>query len=87
MLRSWNDNWEELSAYFKYDAPIRKLIYTTNRRRLPQAGSQGNQDQGCVFQRHSFDETHLSGHRKHIEKVDSTHTELGIDSPAALYHV
>ncbi len=30
VLRSWNDNWEELSAYFKYDAPIRKLIYTTN---------------------------------------------------------
>ncbi len=30
VLRSWNDNWEELSAYFKYDTPIRKLIYTTN---------------------------------------------------------
>lgn len=30
VLRSWNDNWEELSAYFKYDEPIRKIIYTTN---------------------------------------------------------
>lgn len=30
VLRSWNDNWDELSNYFKYDEPIRKLIYTTN---------------------------------------------------------
>lgn len=30
VLRSWNDNWDELSAYFKYDEPIRKIIYTTN---------------------------------------------------------
>lgn len=30
VLKSWNENWEELSAYFQYDAPIRKLIYTTN---------------------------------------------------------
>ena len=30
VLRSWNENWEELSNYFKYDQPIRKLIYTTN---------------------------------------------------------
>lgn len=30
VLRSWNDNWEELSNYFKYDGPIRKMIYTTN---------------------------------------------------------
>jgi transposase-like protein len=25
-----NNNWPELSVYFKYDEPIRKLIYTTN---------------------------------------------------------
>jgi len=30
VLRSWNDNWDELSNYFKYDEPIRKMIYTTN---------------------------------------------------------
>ena len=30
VIRSWHDNWEELSNYFKYDEPIRKLIYTTN---------------------------------------------------------
>ena len=30
VLRSWNDNWERLSAYFAYPAPIRKIIYTTN---------------------------------------------------------
>ena len=30
MLLSWKNNWEKLSAYFKYADPIRKLIYTTN---------------------------------------------------------
>jgi transposase-like protein len=30
VIKSWNENWEELSAYFQYDEPIRKLIYTTN---------------------------------------------------------
>lgn len=30
VLRSWNNNWENLSHYFKYSQPIRKLIYTTN---------------------------------------------------------
>jgi transposase-like protein len=28
VIRSWNDNWKRLSAYFEYTAPIRKLIYT-----------------------------------------------------------
>jgi transposase-like protein len=27
---SWRDNWEKLTTYFQYSAPIRKLIYTTN---------------------------------------------------------
>lgn len=30
VLRSWNDNWDKLSTYFDYSAPIRKIIYTTN---------------------------------------------------------
>lgn len=30
VIRSWKNNWPELSVYFKYDEPIRKLIYTTN---------------------------------------------------------
>lgn len=30
VIQSWNDNWDRLSAYFEYTAPIRKLIYTTN---------------------------------------------------------
>ena len=29
-VKSWRDNWAELSTYFKYPAEIRKLIYTTN---------------------------------------------------------
>ena len=27
---SWNSKWENLSHYFKYPYPIRKIIYTTN---------------------------------------------------------
>jgi len=29
-IRSWNENWKERSYYFKYDEPIKKLIYITN---------------------------------------------------------
>ena len=29
-LQSWQNNWDNLSSYFKYPDEIRKLIYTTN---------------------------------------------------------
>jgi transposase-like protein len=29
-IKSWRDNWEELTAYFDYPMEIRKIIYTTN---------------------------------------------------------
>lgn len=29
-VASWRNNWPQLSAYFKYPAEIRKIIYTTN---------------------------------------------------------
>ena len=30
VIKSWNTNWDNLSAYFQYDEQIRRLIYTTN---------------------------------------------------------
>lgn len=30
IIRSWENNWVELTAYFKYPYQIRRLIYTTN---------------------------------------------------------
>lgn len=30
VIDSWNRNWDKLSTYFAYSAPIRKIIYTTN---------------------------------------------------------
>ncbi len=30
VVRSWENNWLELTSYFSYPAEIRKLIYTTN---------------------------------------------------------
>jgi len=30
VIKSWENNWSELSAYFEFSAPIRKIIYTTN---------------------------------------------------------
>lgn len=30
VIGSWRDNWEKLTTYFQYTAPIRRLIYTTN---------------------------------------------------------
>jgi putative transposase len=30
VIKSWQTNWEKLTAYFQYDEQIRRLIYTTN---------------------------------------------------------
>jgi transposase-like protein len=30
VIKSWNNNWDNLSTYFKYSADVRRLIYTTN---------------------------------------------------------
>jgi transposase-like protein len=30
VIKSWRDNWTELTQYFQYTQMIRKLIYTTN---------------------------------------------------------
>ena len=30
VIQSWQNNWEKLTTYFQYTAPIRKVIYTTN---------------------------------------------------------
>jgi len=30
VMKSWQSNWDNLSAYFKYPNDIRKMIYTTN---------------------------------------------------------
>ncbi len=29
-FKSWEDNWDSLTVYFKYPQEIRTLIYTTN---------------------------------------------------------
>jgi transposase-like protein len=29
-VRSWENNWDDLSTFFDYPAQIRRLIYTTN---------------------------------------------------------
>ena len=30
VIRSWNQNWDNLSTYFKYSNEVKQLIYTTN---------------------------------------------------------
>jgi len=30
VINSWTNNWAELSAYFEFSEPIRRIIYTTN---------------------------------------------------------
>jgi putative transposase len=30
IMKSWNENWSEIAAFFEYPSEIRKLIYTTN---------------------------------------------------------
>ncbi|SMC76228.1 IS256 family transposase [Pedobacter nyackensis] len=30
VIESWRNNWSKLTSYFRYDAAVRRLIYTTN---------------------------------------------------------
>ena len=30
VVRSWQQNWDELATFFKFPAEVRRLIYTTN---------------------------------------------------------
>ena len=30
VIKSWENNWDHLMAYFKYSPELRKLVYTTN---------------------------------------------------------
>jgi transposase-like protein len=30
VINSWKNNWDELSTYFQYSEPVRRIIYTTN---------------------------------------------------------
>ncbi len=30
VIKSWRNNWDRLSGYFKYQEEIRRLVYTTN---------------------------------------------------------
>lgn len=30
VIKSWKQNWDNLSTYFKYSSEVRKLVYTTN---------------------------------------------------------
>jgi len=30
VIQSWSKKWDNLSVYFRYPEPIRKMIYTTN---------------------------------------------------------
>ena len=30
VIRSWRENWDRLSAYFRHSPHIRRIIYTTN---------------------------------------------------------
>jgi len=30
VIKSWNQNWDNLTTYFKYSHEVEKLIYTTN---------------------------------------------------------
>lgn len=30
VIKSWNQNWDNLTTYFKYSHEVKKLIYTTN---------------------------------------------------------
>lgn len=49
IAKSWRNNWNELSVYFKYSPEIRRLIYTTNSIESVNRGIRRRIKTRCVF--------------------------------------
>lgn len=89
-VRSWVNNWTELSTYFDFPSEIRRLIYTTNI-------IEGYNRQVCKVTKNKgvfpTDKARLEGNRQvtfsgasgHSEKVDNAHPPVGQDSEPAGY--
>lgn len=52
VIKSWQQNWDNLSTYFKYSSDIKRIIYTTNitLRHAP-SNQKIYQNQRCFHQR------------------------------------
>ncbi len=72
VIKSWQSNWENLSSYFKYSDPMRRVIYTTN----PIEGlhRQIRQDQGLIYQYKCFVQAGILCYKKGGRKVDDACT-------------
>jgi putative transposase len=65
-MESWERNWEELSAYFEYTEPIKRIIYTTNAvEGFYRQVRKINQNKRCFHQCHGTTKTSLSCYKKY----------------------
>ena len=81
VIKSWRNNWERLSQYFKYPEDIRRIIYTTNtieavhrqfRKLTKTKGAFPNQDSPA--------QTSIYGHPKRQQEMDNADPELVSDN-------
>ena len=84
VIRSWRENWDRLSAYFRHSPHIRRIIYTTNtvegyHRQL----RKGTKNKGLFTSDDALEKTCLSCLYANPKEVGSAGPELGPDSAAA----
>ena len=78
-VRSWENNWDELSTFFDYPAEIRRLIYTTNSIEVQPSTPQGHQKQVFFPFLTSHSKVALFSQRSYHQKMDKTYHELASD--------
>ena len=78
VIRSWRENWEQLTEFFQYTKEIQRMIYTTNtvegyHRQIRKI----TKNKGGAI-RHDTGETCLSGLPQRQPEVDDAAGQLGV---------
>ena len=94
VIKSWRNKWHNLSVYFKYPEPIRKVIYTTNaveavhrqfRKLTKTKGAFPNDPKGSAEQQKQSVKAVVCRYPEYDKKMDHANPELEFDFVATGY--
>ena len=94
VIKSWRNKWHNLSVYFKYPEPIRKVIYTTNaveavhrqfRKLTKTKGAFPNDPKDSAEQQKQPVKAVICWHTEYDQEMDHAHPELEFDFVATGY--
>lgn len=75
VVKSLQNNWENLSGYFNYSSPVRKLIYTTNQiEGLHRQIRKFKKNQRLIYQYKCLVQTGIFCYKKGRVKLDYPYT-------------